>query len=87
MQQYKLRAELLADIGKLVVEMAGSIKRAEICHVKGDGEFPDSEFIFSCDLSLEEVQDSIRAVEDSHVMLQTVQPIERYTGERDYNIK
>ena len=78
---------MLADIGKLLIEMSGSINRAEIGYLRDDAQFPDRELIFSSYLSLEEIKNHIREVEDGHVMLQTVQPIEKYIGERDYNIE
>jgi len=38
-------------------------------------------------LDLEALRAACRSVEDGHVMLQTVQPIDQYTGERDYELK
>ena len=37
-------------------------------------------------LSLEQVRDCMRKVEDGHVMVQTVQPPHLYTGHRDYEL-
>jgi hypothetical protein len=37
-------------------------------------------------LNLAEMRDFCRAVADGHVMLQTIQPKAKYTGERNYDL-
>lgn len=37
-------------------------------------------------LTLDELRDIMRQVEDGHVMVQTVQPKDLYTGERNYDL-
>ena len=51
-----------------------------------DNRMPDTEFVFSSKLSLDEIRDILRSLIDSHIMLQTVQPIESYTEERNIDI-
>ena len=80
---YKLRAECEADVDALVKLI------------------PDSELVHSaCEsaqhvvtltiqvrtLELDEVRAFCRQVVDGHVMMQTVQPLRLYTGERDFDV-
>lgn len=51
-----------------------------------DEELPDVEFEFETELALDEIIMTLKDIDDSHVMYQTVQPIEKYNGERDYDL-
>jgi hypothetical protein len=44
---------------------------------------PDVVVTFDTSSSLSEIKQKLREVPDSHVMLQTVKPINEYTGERE----
>ena len=43
---------------------------------------PDIEFTFSCDLSIEIMKLILNGLDDCHVMSETLQVYELYTGER-----
>ena len=51
-----------------------------------DKELPDVEFEFETELALDEIIMTLQDIDDSHVMYQTVKPIDEYTGERDYDL-
>lgn len=81
---YKLRAECSDDIDKLR-ELVDDIdivyfKRHKI----GDQFISDCTIEFTTKLMLKDIRSVIAKIEDGHVMRQTVQPIDLYTGERDY---
>lgn len=46
---------------------------------------PDTLFTFHSDLSLEQIIEVLAKIEDGHVMLETVNLADKYTGERDYD--
>lgn len=52
-----------------------------------DEQLPDVEFEFETELALDEIIMTLQDIDDSHVMYQTVQPIEKYTGERNYDLQ
>lgn len=72
---YKLRAECLHD----VLQTMDFVDR--FCITRDNG-YPDVEFDFDSKLSLNEIKARLRGIEDGHVMLETVQLFEKYTGER-----
>ena len=77
---YKLRAEGLNDF--LAFLQAGMYMRIKSFTIQPIG-VPDVVVTFETDASLSEIKSKLREVPDSHVMLQTVKPINEYTGERD----
>jgi hypothetical protein len=81
MNRFKFRAECLEDVVNLLYRI--KTKDTEI-HIKFF-QVPDVEAVLATDLSLEEVIDQARAVTDGHVIVETVQPEEEYTGDRDWN--
>jgi hypothetical protein len=48
-------------------------------------DIPDVEFEFETDLALDEIIMCLKTIADSHVMYQTVNTLQDYTGERNYN--
>lgn len=84
---YKLRAECLHD----VVEFVGSLYRIDyttldfmVSPLVVDGRrLPDVELIFRTELSLNTLKEVLKNQSDSHVMLETINPVELYTGERN----
>jgi len=85
-ETFKLRAECQKDVEDLIVLLPkGSLLHYEPIYSKTTP--PDMEFMLILkDVDFEKIKNYIRSIEDSHVMLQTVQPLENYTGNRDYNI-
>jgi hypothetical protein len=77
---YKLRAEGLNDfLAFLQNDMYFKIKSFTIEPIG----VPDVVVTFDTSSSLSEIKQKLREVPDSHVMLQTVKPINEYTGERE----
>jgi hypothetical protein len=81
--EYKLRAECINDIDLFIGGNKGDINNY---YVIDSLLYPDAELIFDTNLSLREIIEKLKALEDSHVMYQTVQPIKHYTGNRNYNL-
>lgn len=79
---YKLRAECSHDIA-LFIQKAHT-EFTEFKMVKKTG-FPDVEFEFMTALELDEIELILEEIQDSHVMCQTVKPLDEYDGERNYN--
>ena len=78
---YKLRAEGLNDfLAFLQNDMYFKMKYFTI---EPTG-FPDVVVTFETNSSLSEIKQKLKEVPDSHVMLETVKPINEYTGEREY---
>lgn len=79
---YRFRAECESDVDllqKILKEDAVSISKSRQC-------FPDVEVKLVTALTLEEIQQRMRAIEDSHVMLQTITHHLDYTGDRNYDL-
>jgi len=77
---YKLRAEGLNDfLAFLQNDMYFKIKYFTIEPIG----VPDVVVTFETSSSLSEIKEKLKEVPDSHVMLQTVKPINEYTGERE----
>jgi hypothetical protein len=51
----------------------------------GIGSLPNFEMLLDSPLTLDELLAVIGTIEDGHVMFQTVAPLGRYTGERDFD--
>lgn len=81
---YKFRAECEIDAEQFQEENVDVISDLEINII--DVDFPDVHVTFESELSLEEIIDRMIIIPDGHVMYQTVQPIEKYTGNRNYNL-
>ncbi len=83
MKTFKFKAEAPVDVQTLKYIMLHQMQSVK---VKDLYEGWDCEVTFETKLSIEQVKENMRLVEDSHVMIQTIQPIEKYTGERDYSL-
>lgn len=79
---YKLRAECLQDIVKFINKIDYQLLSF---NMKKDSEYPDVEFEFETNLTIEEIILALREIQDLHVMYQTVKRLPDYTGERDYS--
>lgn len=83
---YRFRAEVISDADRLVA----LIPEKEI--VRFESLRRELDFGGDCEIevksfSLEMLRALCRKVQDGHVMLQTIQPKERYTGERDWELR
>ena len=77
---YKLRAEGLNDFLAFLQEgMYFRVKSFTVETTSG----PDVVVSFETDASLSEIKTKLDEVPDSHVMLETIKPINEYTGERN----
>lgn len=84
---YKMRVECFADLQRFIEVNYRILHDINITPVELDGTpVPDVDCSFSAKESLESLRDVLRMVPDGHVMVQTIQPIEAYTGERDWDI-
>lgn len=77
---YKLRAEGLNDF--LSFLQTGMYMRMKSFTIEPIG-VPDVVVSFVTDASLSEIKSKLKNVQDSHVMLETIKPINEYTGERE----
>ncbi len=80
---YKLRAECSHDVAEFIQKSHGQMKNFKM---ERDKLFPDVVFKFESDLPLNKIILTLRDIEDSHVMYQTVKPIKQYTGKRNYDL-
>ena len=83
---YRFRAECLHDVDELLERLP----KNEMLQFASFYQVPF--FTPTCEiavrtLSLEAMRDCCRKVADGHVMVQTVQPKELYTGERDFTLQ
>ena len=79
--RFKLRAECIYD----VIQFIRSRKIKNIWYVKIEQQevlFPDVDFEFNTRMSLKEILIILSKIPDSHVMMDTINPIEKYTGKR-----
>jgi len=78
--RFKLRAECLND----AIQFIRSRKIKNLWHVKIEQEelYPDVDFEFNTKMSLKEILIILSTIPDSHVMMDTINPIEKYTGKR-----
>lgn len=83
----KFRAECLQDILNLLEQL--SHKQYEEFKIKSLNTFGDVECVLKLrgETTRENVLEAMSNVQDSHVMIQTCEKIDEYTGERDYDRK
>jgi hypothetical protein len=80
---YKLRAESLNDVVQFIQNEYSHMKNF---NMKRDELFPDVDFEFETDLTLDEIIFKLKNINDSHIMYQTIKPINEYTGTRNYEL-
>jgi len=79
---FKLRAECFGDMLELQELLyKNTDNKLEFC-VEIDKYNLKIEFQFNCSLCLKKIKSLISTIQDSHVMYETVQPLELYTGRR-----
>jgi tRNA A-37 threonylcarbamoyl transferase component Bud32 len=77
---YKFRAECETDVDRLL----NNLKKDVVSVSKSRQYFPDVEVKLVTALTLDEIRQSMRTIEDSHVMIQTIAHRLDYTGDRNY---
>lgn len=77
--KYKLRAECSHDVARFISATHQHLSELKMTRMKN---IPDVELEFETEFPLNKVITSLKVVPDSHVMWQTVKPIDEYTGER-----
>lgn len=84
--KFKLRAECQIDISNFLQKAEESGYKIELAEGgKMEDGFPDAELTFSSNESAENLRLVADSVVDGHVMAQTLQPLEEYTGVRVYS--
>lgn len=81
--KYKMRAECSQDVVNFI-NHAHNILGSFIM-TKVDG-YPDVDFYFETVMPIEEVIFELKRLKDTHVMYQTLNYSDKYTGERNYKI-
>lgn len=75
MQIYSFRAECSLDVERFQAEVRKTQLSVEVGVMRGEAPYPDREVEFQSAASLEELRNTMRNVEDGHVMLQTLRPV------------
>jgi hypothetical protein len=88
-KQYKCRAECSTDILRALQHLLTRNPPVQVCGVQVvtpyPSEIPDCDLEFSSDMPMKAiVQEWGRNIEDSHVMWQSLELKERYTGDRNH---
>jgi hypothetical protein len=85
MTTYRFRAECLHDVTSF---LANSIRKIgfQKYTFSQEGPFPDVEVELEADMGLEDLRMELRKIEDGHVMVQTINLKDQYTGERNYSL-
>lgn len=86
MSVYKLRAECLPDVVQFIENTNKRGTMITNYKIEKDKLVSDVYFEFELKLTIPEIIDILQNQKDSHVMYQTVNPIDKYTGERDYDL-
>lgn len=83
---FKMRAECIYDAGRALTKLAskqGGVLNMTISEMVHDNvRYPDVLIEFTSALSLETIQKLLSKITDGHVMTETVQLAEVYTGKR-----
>jgi hypothetical protein len=78
---YKLRAASVIDALSFLDEIQKQIKSYAINSMPDHPELPSVELTFATELTIDEIRQALESVYEGHLMVDTVQPIEKYTGE------
>lgn len=81
MEKFKFRAECLRDVEELLrqINHSGMEVNIKFFHV------PDVEVTLLTDLTLDSIIQEAREIDDCHVIVETIQRVQEYTGERDWS--
>ncbi|MBT4361428.1 MAG: hypothetical protein HOD11_10725 [Candidatus Marinimicrobia bacterium] len=82
---YRCRAEIEADVDELVKILPPKYSHT-VKVMRSNPLFPDVVVDIITPLMVDQLRDVMRKVADGHVMVQTVAPLDYYTGERDFSI-
>jgi hypothetical protein len=78
---YSLRSEESLSAGKLLKHLKGNY--LSFC-MKKDDMFPDVDIVVVTKFSLQELRNILSMIDDSHVMIETLNYTSDYTGDRWY---
>ena len=78
-RHFKLRAECLNDVLLLIKKMPKNVWGIKIIQW---GPMPDVDFEFKSRKTKDEIMEILKKQVDSHVMMDTLEPFDQYTGER-----
>lgn len=80
-REYKMRAECSVDVGRFLIQVGCLSISSKMMEIDG-AYIPDMEVTFTSRLSLAQLQKEIAKIEDGHVMFESLNIAEKYTGER-----
>jgi len=78
---YKMRAECSADLGRFLMEVSIVTFTATSTDIDG-AWIPDMEVTFTSILHIDEIRAILANIVDGHVMLESLNLAQQYTGER-----
>jgi len=80
LRTYQLRAECIED----VIDFLNTTQSVltSFTMIKPNDNLPDVVLIFQAKINLEEIKYTLREIQNNHVMYETVEYIENYTGKR-----
>ena len=81
----RFRAEIEADVDELIKLLPTKYSHT-VKVMRSTPLFPDVVVDIITPLTVDQLRDIMRKVTDGHVMVQTVAPLDYYTGERDFSI-
>lgn len=86
-KRYKLRAECFADIVRFMNKLRGeeSVDVLSVNPVDGAESYPERELLFTSRLRISTLRAILLDVDDCHVMFETLELENNYTGIRDYS--
>lgn len=81
--KYKLRAECSNDVAHFIMNAHSQMNNF---NMQRDVKLTNVELEFETELTFDKIIMTLQQIDNSQVMYQTVQPIDKYTGERDFNL-
>ncbi len=87
MNTYKFRAECVSDVSKLIDLMVTENIKSSVQVVGNNRDFPDCEVVMQTDCDLNDIRSFIGKLTDGHVILETIKPIDDYTGKRGHILR
>jgi len=82
--QFKLRAECVVDVDEFTKILNDDGQQYEI-KKSVEAPFPDVDVDIACNLDLPQMRCALELVPDGHVMLETLNYANKYTGKRYHN--